>query len=72
MVIHTNHPSSTSSSRIRFATPPSSLLQQSGRNDVPFFAGVVLLFALPPAVLLFWAFSSGYIEEIDRYGLLRW
>ncbi|KAI7840903.1 hypothetical protein COHA_005431 [Chlorella ohadii] len=45
--------------------------QQGGRNDVPFFTGVILLIALPPAVLLFWAFSSGYIEQIDRYGLLR-
>ena len=54
-----------------FLLPPSQLLQQGGRNDVPFFTGVVLLIALPPAVLLFWAFSSGYIEEIDRYGLLR-
>ncbi|PRW59574.1 hypothetical protein C2E21_1826 [Chlorella sorokiniana] len=46
--------------------------QQSGRNDVPFFAGVVTLIALPPAVLLIWAISSGYLEEIDRYGLLQW
>ncbi len=53
--------------------PPSRphILQQGGRNDVPFFTGVILLIALPPAVLLFWAFSSGYIEQIDRYGLLR-
>lgn len=55
--------------RPRRASTP--LPQQSGRNDTRFFASVMLLIALPPAVLLFWAFSSGYIESIDRYGLLR-
>lgn len=51
--------------------PAPPVPQQSGRNDTHFFASVVLLIALPPAALLLWAFTSGYIEEIDRYGLLR-
>jgi hypothetical protein len=46
-------------------------VQASQRNDGPFFAGVAALFVLPPAIILLYAFASGYIDQLDMYGQLR-
>lgn len=51
--------------------PCTPNLQQSQRNDAPFFTSVALLFVVPPAVILAAAFASGYLDQLDRYGLMR-
>jgi hypothetical protein len=45
-----------------------ALAQVDQRNDSTFFVVMLAAFVLPPAVILAWAFSSGYLDSLaSRY-----
>ena len=53
-----------SRSQERIAARKEAMSKIGGRNDAKLFAGVFALFFLPPAAILLWAFSSGYLDKL--------
>eukprot|EP01025_Chloroclados_australasicus_P020734 TRINITY_DN21874_c0_g1_i2.p1 TRINITY_DN21874_c0_g1~~TRINITY_DN21874_c0_g1_i2.p1 ORF type:complete len:314 (-),score=34.64 TRINITY_DN21874_c0_g1_i2:220-1137(-) len=48
----------------RIQARKAALAATGERNDSKLFAGIFLLAFLPPAVILAWAFSSGYLDSL--------
>jgi hypothetical protein len=53
-----------SDSEKRVARRKERMEQVKERNDVPFFAGLLVAFLAPAAAILWAAFSSGYLDQL--------